>query len=290
MTRNRDRRSKSPSGGSRLPPPAVKAQTRRAAAEPAPPPAGAPRRDRAEERREAKVSRIYGFHSVAAALKAPRRELIRLYATPAAAERLSADIAARGLETRIMTLEEISARAPREAVHQGLLLEARPLAPIDVAELPANGLALVLDQITDPHNVGAILRTAAAFAVDALVTTERHSPEFAGALAKSASGGLEHVPICSVANLARALAEMGDMGYWRIGLDSDAPARLTDETLSRPLAPVLGAEGKGLRRLTRERCDRVARLDLPGPIKSLNVSNACAIALALVSERLSADA
>jgi 23S rRNA (guanosine2251-2'-O)-methyltransferase len=290
MTRNRDRRSKSPSGGSRLPPPAVKAQTRRAAAEPAPPPAGAPRRDRAEERREAKVSRIYGFHSVAAALKAPRRELIRLYATPAAAERLSADIAARGLETRIMTLEEISARAPREAVHQGLLLEARPLAPIDVAELPANGLALVLDQITDPHNVGAILRTAAAFAVDALVTTERHSPEFAGALAKSASGGLEHVPICSVANLARALAEMGDMGYWRIGLDSDAPAGLTDETLSRPLALVLGAEGKGLRRLTRERCDRVARLDLPGPIKSLNVSNACAIALALVSERLSADA
>ncbi|MGA8446282.1 MAG: RNA methyltransferase, partial [Roseiarcus sp.] len=221
-----------------------------------------------------------------AALKAPRRELIRLYATPAAAERLSADIAARGLETRIMSLEEISARAPREAVHQGLLLEARPLAPIDVAELPANGLVLVLDQITDPHNVGAILRTAAAFAVDALVTTERHSPEFAGALAKSASGGLEHVPICSVTNLARALAEMGDMGYWRIGLDSDAPVRLSDEALSRPLALVLGAEGRGLRRLTRERCDRLGRLDLPGPIKSLNVSNACAIALALVRERL----
>ena len=157
-----------------------------------------------------------------AALQAPRRELIRLYATPAAAERLGAEIAARGLETRIMSPEEISARAPREAVHQGLLLEARPLAPIDVAELPANGLVLVLDQITDPHNVGAILRTAAAFAVDALVTTERHSPEFAGALAKSASGGLEHVPICSVANLARALQEMGDMGYWRIGLDSEA--------------------------------------------------------------------
>ena len=244
----------------------------------------------AVELREAKVSRIYGFHSVAAALKAPRRELIRLYATPAAAERLSADIAARGLETRIMSLEEISARAPREAVHQGLLLEARPLAPIDVAELPANGLVLVLDQITDPHNVGAILRTAAAFAVDALVTTERHSPEFAGALAKSASGGLEHVPICSVTNLARALAELGDMGYWRIGLDSEAPLRLSDETLSRPLALVLGAEDRGLRRLTRERCDRLARLDLPGPIKSLNVSNACAIALALVCERLPVEA
>jgi 23S rRNA (guanosine2251-2'-O)-methyltransferase len=285
MTRNRDRRSKPPSGG---PPPLPRAPsplTRRAAVEPRPN-TRPPHPDRADERREAKVSRIYGFHSVAAALKAPRRELIRLYATPAAAERLSAEIVARGLETRIMSLEQISARAPREAVHQGLLLEARPLAPIDVAELPATGLVLVLDQITDPHNVGAILRTAAAFAVDALVTTERHSPEFAGALAKSASGGLEHVPICSATNLARALGEMGDMGYWRIGLDSDAPVRLIDETLSRPLALVLGAEGKGLRRLTRERCDRLVRLDLPGAIKSLNVSNACAVALALVCERL----
>ena len=187
-----------------------------------------------------------------------------------------------------MSPEEISALSPRDAVHQGVLLEARPLAPIDVSELPANGLVLVLDQITDPHNVGAILRTGAAFAVDALVTTERHTPEFAGALAKSASGGLEHVPVCSVPNLARALAEMGEMGYWRIGLDSEAPVRLTDEALTRPLALVLGAEGRGLRRLTRERCDRTARLDMPGAIKSLNVSNACAIALALVHERISA--
>ena len=164
-----------------------------------------------------------------------------------------------------------------------MLLEARPLAPIDISELPARtALSLVLDQITDPHNVGAILRTAAAFAVDALVTTERHSPEFAGALAKSASGGLEHVPICSVTNLARALAELGDMGYWRVGLDSEAPVRLCGEPAARPLALVLGAEDKGLRRLTRERCDALARLDLPGAIKSLNVSNACAIALALV--------
>jgi 23S rRNA (guanosine2251-2'-O)-methyltransferase len=291
MTRNRDRPSRPHSDGSRRPPRAAGAVTGLESSAPSSGPAVRQSRlGRADEWRESKVSRIYGFHSVAAALKAPRRELIRLYATPAAAERLSADIAARGLEVRIMSPEEISARAPREAVHQGLLLEARPLAPIDVAELPANGLVLVLDQITDPHNVGAILRTAAAFAVDALVTTERRSPEFAGALAKSASGGLEHVPICSVANLARALAEMGDMGYWRIGLDSEAPIGLADETLSRALALVLGAEGKGLRRLTRERCDRLAHLDLPGPIKSLNVSNACAIALALVCERLPARA
>jgi 23S rRNA (guanosine2251-2'-O)-methyltransferase len=284
MTRNRDRRP--PSSESRKPPFAAGGRTKARAPETEKPARLSPR-DRGDDRKEAKISLIYGFHSVMAALTAPRRELIRLYATPAAAERLGAEIAARGLETRIMSPEEISARSPRDAVHQGLLLEARPLAPIDVAELPANGLVLVLDQITDPHNVGAILRTAAAFAVDALVTTERHSPEFAGALAKSASGGLEHVPICSVTNLARALAEMGDMGYWRIGLDSEAPAQLTDEAISRPLALVLGAEDKGLRRLTRERCDRMARLDLPGAIKSLNVSNACAIALALAHERLS---
>ena len=235
------------------------------------------------------VARIWGFHSVAAALKTTRRKLIRLYATEAAAERLAPEIAERGVETRIATGEEIAARTPRDAVHQGVLLEARPLEPIDLTDLPARGVVLVLDQITDPHNVGAILRTAAAFAVDALVTTERHSPEFSGALAKAASGGLEHVPICTVGNLARALTELGEMGYLRIGLDSEAPASLAETQLSRPLALVLGAEGKGLRRLTRERCDVLARLDLPGAITSLNVSNACAITLAFVHERLKAE-
>ncbi|HYA74506.1 MAG TPA: 23S rRNA (guanosine(2251)-2'-O)-methyltransferase RlmB [Roseiarcus sp.] len=242
------------------------------------------------EARAANVVQIYGFHSVAAALRAPRRKLIRLYATAAAAEKLAAEIAARGLETRILEPNEIALRAPREAVHQGLLLEARPLEPIDISELPAKGLVVVLDQVTDPHNVGAILRTCAAYAVDALVTTERHSPEFTGALAKSASGGLEHVPICSVANLARALGELGDLGYWRVGLDSEAPQTLAAARLARPLALVLGAEDKGLRRLTREHCDVMARLDLPGAIKSLNVSNACAIALAIANGKLSEPA
>jgi 23S rRNA (guanosine2251-2'-O)-methyltransferase len=244
------------------------------------------RRKRPREEPAGESVRIYGFHAVEAALKAPRRELVRLYATEAAARRLKAEIDARGVETRVVSLEDIDARAPREAVHQGVLLEARPLAPIDLSELPRDGLVLVLDRITDPHNVGAILRTAAAFAVDALVTTERHSPAFSGALAKSASGGLEHVPICSVANLARALGEMGDMGYLRVGLDSEAPVPLDDVVLSRPLALILGAESKGLRRLTGERCDVLARIELPGAIKSLNVSNACAIALALAVRRI----
>jgi 23S rRNA (guanosine2251-2'-O)-methyltransferase len=282
MTRKRERRDA---------PQARKPEERRPAPPAKPParpstPGGKDRGERPQERRETDVVRIYGFHSVEAALKAPRRELVRLYATAAAAERLRGEIEARAVETRVMSLEEIAARSPRDAVHQGVLLEARPLAPIDLSELPPDGLVVVLDQITDPHNVGAILRTAAAFAVDALVTTERHSPEFSGALAKSASGGLEHVPIASVGNLARALAEMGDLGYLRVGLDSEGPAPLDEAPLVRPLALVLGAEGKGLRRLTRERCDVLARLDLPGPIKSLNVSNAAAIALALVWRRL----
>ena len=142
------------------------------------------------------------------------------------------------------------------------------------------GLVLALDQITDPHNVGAILRTAAAFAVDAVIVTERHAPEFSGVLAKSASGGLEHVPLIEVVNLARALDHLGDAGYLRVGLDSEAP-EVSTAALSRPTVLVLGAEGKGLRRLTREKCDALARLDLPGAIKSLNVSNACAVALTL---------
>jgi 23S rRNA (guanosine2251-2'-O)-methyltransferase len=242
-----------------------------------------PRRDK---RPASEVTQIYGFHSVEAALKAPRRKLIRLYATPAAAARLASEAAARDVETLVMTNEEIALRAPRQAVHQGVLLEARPLEPIDLSELPERGLVVVLDQVTDPHNVGAILRTGAAFGIDALVTTERHSPELTGALAKSASGGLEHVPVCSVVNLARALQELGDRGYWRVGLDSDGAQSLAGMSLSRPLALVLGAEDKGLRRLTRENCDALARLDLPGPIKSLNVSNACAVALTIVRAKL----
>jgi 23S rRNA (guanosine2251-2'-O)-methyltransferase len=229
------------------------------------------------------VTRLYGFHAVLAALNAPRRRLVRLYATSAAAERLQGEIARRGVETRVVSAEEIAARLPREAVHQGLLLEAEPLESLDLSELPDRGLVVVLDQITDPHNVGAILRTCAAFAVDALLTTERHSPEFSGLLAKAASGGLEHVPIATVGNLARALDELGDQGFWRVGLDSEAPVVFGAEPLTRPLALVLGAEDKGLRRLTREKCDVLARLDLPGAVKSLNVSNACAIALALAS-------
>jgi 23S rRNA (guanosine2251-2'-O)-methyltransferase len=144
----------------------------------------------------------------------------------------------------------------------------------------------VLDQITDPHNVGAILRTAAGFAVAAIVTTARHSPEATGVLAKSASGALEYVPIVTVQNLARALEALRERGYLLVGLDSTGDADLGETALRAPLALVLGAEGKGLRALTRETCEIRARLALPGVLKSLNVSNAAAVALYAAAQRL----
>lgn len=233
-------------------------------------------------------SLIWGYHSVREALRSQRREAVRLFATAGAAERLAAEIAAKGVDPTIVETEEIARRLPADAVHQGLLLEARALPALDLSDIPARGVVLALDQVTDPHNVGAILRTAAAFGLEAVVTTERHSPELSGVLAKSASGGLEHVPIVTVVNLARALDELGDMGFLRVGLDSEGANSLEHTVLSTPLCLVLGAEGKGLRRLTRERCDVLARLDMPGPIKSLNVSNACAAALMLVRMKLAA--
>ena len=230
---------------------------------------------------------IYGAHAVRAALTARRRNLLALYATENALPRI-ADLAREsGLAPRVVDARELSRRLGEDAVHQGLLLEAGPLPECDIADIaPRSGVVVVLDQVTDPHNVGAILRTAAAFDADAIVLTERHSPEFRGVLAKAASGALECVPVVAVVNLARALEHIATAGYAIVGLDSQGDASLETAPLSKPLALVLGAEGKGLRRLTRERCDVVARLDMPGPIKSLNVSNACAVALAVLRLRL----
>lgn len=228
---------------------------------------------------------VWGFHSVREALRAGRRKPLRLHATSAAAEKLASEIETSGVALDVLTSDAIDAMLPAGSVHQGVLLEAGPLPQADLDDLSGDALVLVLDQVTDPHNVGAIVRTAAAFGVTAIVTTERHSPALVGVLAKAASGGLEHVDVITVVNLARALETLGDMGYFRIGLDSDGPQSLTETALSRPLALVLGAEGKGLRRLSREKCDALARIDLPGAVSSLNVSNACAVALTIVAMR-----
>jgi 23S rRNA (guanosine2251-2'-O)-methyltransferase len=229
---------------------------------------------------------LYGWHTVKAALENPARHIRRLLATANAARRLAAEGMPLAREPELVRPETIAQRLPPDAVHNGLLAEADPLASPDLEEIEPGGIVLVLDQITDPHNVGAILRTAAGFAVAAVVTTARHSPEATGVLAKSASGALEYVPMVTVQNLARALDELRERGYLLVGLDSTGDGDLGNVALRSPLALVLGAEGKGLRQLTRATCDRVARLDLPGRIKSLNVSNAAALGLYIASLRI----
>jgi 23S rRNA (guanosine2251-2'-O)-methyltransferase len=229
---------------------------------------------------------LYGWHTVKAALENPARRIRKLYATENAARRLAEDGVALSAEPEMVRPDAIAHRLGPDAVHNGLLAEADPLPSPELEEIKPHGIVLVLDQITDPHNVGAILRTAAGFAVAAVVTTARHSPEATGVLAKSASGALEYVPIVTVQNLARALETLRERGYLLVGLDSTGASDLGDAALRAPLALVLGAEGKGLRQLTRATCDQVARLDLPGRIKSLNVSNAAALALYVASKRV----
>jgi len=243
-----------------------------------------PRRDGPADR-DAPVI-LYGWHTVTAALANPHRRIRRLLLTENAARRLADEHIETRVTPDIVRPQEIDRRLGPDAVHQGLFAEADALPAPDIDSLPQEGIVLVLDQITDPHNVGAILRSAAAFAVKAVVTTARHSPEATGVLAKSASGALELVPLVLVQNLARALAELDARGFLTVGLDSAGRENLAAVPLRQPLALVLGAEGKGLRQLTRETCSVMTRLDLPGDIKSLNVSNAAALSLYVCASRL----
>jgi 23S rRNA (guanosine2251-2'-O)-methyltransferase len=229
---------------------------------------------------------LYGWHSVKAALENPVRRVRKLMATENALRRLREENIPVPVEPELVRPGEIAARLGPDAVHQGLLVEADPLPVPTLETLAPEGLVLVLDQITDPHNVGAILRSAAAFAVKAVVTTARHSPEATGVLAKAASGAIDLVPLVLVQNLARGMTALRERGFLLVGLDSEGAADLADLPLKAPLALVLGAEGKGLRNLTRETCDALARIDLPGAIRSLNVSNAAALALYVASRKI----
>src|ERR1700761_3321417 len=229
---------------------------------------------------------LYGWHTVSMALQNPERRIRKLLLTENAAKRLAEENITSRVTPEIVRPGEIDRLLTPDAVHQGLLAEADALPSPDIEDLAQEGMVLVLDQITDPHNVGAILRSAAAFDVRAVVTTARHSPEATGVLAKAASGALEYVPMVTVPNLARALEEMKDINVFVVGLDSSGETDLAAGPLHAPLALVVGAEGKGLRHLTRARCDVVARLALPGRIKSLNVSNATALALYVASAKL----
>jgi 23S rRNA (guanosine2251-2'-O)-methyltransferase len=254
---------------------------------------------------------IWGSHAAGAALRNSNRDLFRVLVTDMAEERLKDAIAARhamtpAVQGRIRiertTPQALDKRLGDDTVHQGVLLEAAPLDDVDletiadrVAADPKAGPMLVLDQITDPHNVGAILRSAAVFGAAAVVMTRRNSPPLGGVLAKSASGALELVPVVLVANLSRALADLGKLGFHRIGLAGDGDTTLEAAPLTGNLALVLGAEGRGMRHLTQETCDQVARIDAAPSdtghaLASLNVSNAAAVALHLASMRRRAAA
>jgi 23S rRNA (guanosine2251-2'-O)-methyltransferase len=225
---------------------------------------------------------LYGDHAVSAALTNPQRTLRRLVVTGAVPESMPPGFAVERVDRA-----RLDALLPRGAVHQGIALLADPLpaAGIEVlADAAEPAVAVMLDQVTDPQNVGAILRSAAAFGAAVVIVQDRHAPEETGALAKAASGALETVPLVRVPNLSRALEDLKDLGYWAVGLDQDATAPLSEAGRQRRVVLVLGAEGSGLRRLVREHCDVLAAIPMAGAarrgaVSSLNVSNAAAIAL-----------
>ena len=224
--------------------------------------------------------RFWGKHAVAAALDNPDRKVLRAWATREASEFMQFP---KDVQVTLAEAPDLGRLVPGDAPHQGIVIEVEPLedAWLDdvLAEAPEHAVLLVLDQVTDPHNVGAILRSAAAFGAVGIVTQDRHSPPEGGALAKAASGALERVPWVRVVNLARALEQIGEAGFWRIGLAGEAEADLKSALGPPRVALVLGAEGAGMRQNTREHCDALARLPIADSIESLNVSNAAAVAL-----------
>jgi len=231
--------------------------------------------------------RLWGRHPVEAALKNPARRHHKLWATHEAIAKLAGELPA-DLPIEYAEVADLARLVPKDAPHQGLVLECALLEEVSLSEVALGAPdrpIVVLDQVTDPHNVGAILRSAAAFNAAAVITQNRHSPPEGGVLAKAASGALELVPWVRVVNLARALEELAEAGYWRIGLAGEAETTLAKVMPSGPLAIVLGAEGKGLRPNIAAHCDALARLPISPAIESLNVSNAAAIALYAAATR-----
>ena len=224
--------------------------------------------------------RFWGKHAVAAALDNPERRVLKAWATREAAEFMQFP---KEVPVTLADVADLGRLVPSDAPHQGVVIEVEPLEDVWLGDLlrdaEERATLLVLDQVTDPHNVGAILRSAAAFGAIGIVTQDRHSPPESGALAKAASGALERVPWARVVNLARALEEIAEAGFWRIGLAGEVSLDLKEALGPPQIALVLGAEGPGLRANTREHCDSLARLPISSAVESLNVSNAAAVAL-----------
>ena len=225
---------------------------------------------------------IYGSHAVRAAVDNPQRHIKNLYLTENAAHELAETLAKRNIQAQISKPQQLASLLPPDAVHQGMVLETEPLPEPDLADLAASGKLLVLiDQVSDPRNVGAILRAAAVFGAGGIILPRRNSPPPSGTLAKTASGALEVVPLLAVTNLARALETLHKAGYMSVGLDERGDTLIGDVPKDRPLAVVMGAEGSGLRRLTRETCDMLARLAVADDagFATLNVATATAVTL-----------
>jgi len=233
---------------------------------------------------------LYGLHAVLAALANPARRNQRLFLTREAQrlieKKKSQSNPLQEISVEIVPREAIATSLPKGAVHQGCALLTAPLEPVSLEMVLRNtkekteALVVLLDQVTDPQNVGAVLRSAAAFGADAVLLTQRHSPNVSGAVAKAASGALEKMPLVQVTNLARSLETLKEAGFWCIGLDPDAETPLPDIQTEGRTALVLGAEGTGLRRLTQAHCDFLARLPIHSKaVASLNVSAAAAVAL-----------
>ncbi|WP_127902546.1 23S rRNA (guanosine(2251)-2'-O)-methyltransferase RlmB [Solirhodobacter olei] len=248
-------------------------------------------KERARRASAAETVWLFGLHAVRDALENPAREKLRLVLTRNAADKLGPAIAAGAIEPEIADPRKFPVPLDPGSVHQGAALEVKPLDWGGLEEACAGGpeaVAVLLDRVTDPHNVGAILRSAEVFGARAVIAPHRHSAPETGALAKTASGALERQPYLRVPNLAAAMERLKDMGYWLVGLDGEAETELPEALApasGRPVALVLGAEGPGLREKTRETCDILARIPAAGAFGSLNVSNAAAVALYAASRR-----
>lgn len=231
--------------------------------------------------------RLWGHHAVEAALKNPDRRHHKLWATREAIAELDGELP-EDFAVEYAQAADLARLVSRDTPHQGLVLECGPLPDIHLDEVLDGDSArpiVFLDQVTDPHNVGAILRSAAAFNAAAIVTQDRHAPPESGVVAKSASGALETIPWVRVVNLSRALEEAAEAGYWRIGMAGEADATFAEALPAGPVALVMGAEGEGMRQNIATHCDALARLPISDAMESLNVSNAAAIALYAIATR-----
>jgi 23S rRNA (guanosine2251-2'-O)-methyltransferase len=255
------------------------------------PPRGEGRGDRSEKKHFHKPLQgerpgglwLYGIHAVRAAIANPKRHVKRAVLTERAAEEIGKTLLAK-VRHEIVDMDTVSKVLPPGSVHQGAALNCEPLPRRDLAGvLPEKGdarrVVVVLDQITDPHNAGAILRSAAAFGVSAVIVQDRNAPPESGVLAKAASGALDSVPYIVVVNISRALDELEELGFWRVALAGDGEQPLADAVQKGDIALVLGSEGSGIRRLVREHCDIAAFIPITSSMESLNVSNAAAVAL-----------